>query len=67
LFIRSIVAARAGLSFVSFPIVVASTESNGPTAALLTWPIFRDAKPQPANGLSEMRFSRIEKPVLLDV
>jgi hypothetical protein len=67
LFIRSIVAARAALSFVSFQIVVASTESNGPTEAFLTWPTLRDAKPQLANGLSEMRFSRIEKPAPPDV
>ena len=60
LFIRSIVAARAALWFVSFQIVVASTELNGRTAAFLTWPTLRDAKPQLANGLSEMRFSRIE-------
>jgi hypothetical protein len=66
LFIRCIVVAHVALSFRSFQILVASTELNGRTPAFLTWPTLLDAKPQLANGPSEMRFWRIEKATPLD-
>jgi hypothetical protein len=67
LFIRCIVVAHVALSFRSFQILVASTELNGRTPAFPTWPTLLDAKPQHANGPSETRFSKIEKPMPRDV
>jgi hypothetical protein len=67
LFIRFIVVAHDALSFRSFPILVASTELNGRTPAFQTWPTLLDARPQLANGPSEMRFWKIEKTMPPDV
>ena len=63
LFIRFIVVAHVALSFRSFQILADSTELNGRTSVLPTWPILLDAKPQLGNGPSEMRFWRIAKPM----
>jgi hypothetical protein len=67
LFIRFIVAAHAALSFRSSQILAACTELNGRTPAFPIWPTLLDAKPQLANGPSEMRFWKIEKATPLDV